>query len=298
MTKQLKEDYQYCRQIIRKNSESFYTAFSTLPNEKARSVYAIYAFCRKADNAVDLSTDLEQSKIELERMEDLLNRVFAGQEVESAGWPALKDTIQRWQLPKAPFIDQLRGQAIDLEIRRFETIDQLTEYCDLVAGSVGRMLLPILAVDNWPTLAKAGSELGIAMQLTNILRDIGEDLIQRDRIYLPMEWMKKYQVRESDLRQGMVTAGFVRLWEELRAKADRLYQSFMEQILAFDKEVQLPLYTAAYLYRSIHQTVIDARYDCLTTRNFNDPKAILRLIGQAKNDLKYLSQGRTTNFEY
>ena len=178
------DDFAWCEDVIRRNSHSFYRAFSLLPACKRQSVYALYAFCRLADDCVDR----DASAAKLEQVQDDLARFFAGTVVDAPLWRALDAVCSSFDLDAQPFFDMLEGQRRDLSFRQPETMGDLEEYGYYVAGSVGLMLLPILhaasPVDDG--LRDSAVALGVAMQLTNILRDVGEDL-ENGRVYLPME---------------------------------------------------------------------------------------------------------------
>lgn len=168
------DDFAWCEDVIRRNSHSFYRAFSLLPACKRQSVYALYAFCRLADDCVDR----DASAAKLEQVQDDLARFFAGTVVDAPLWRALDAVCSSFDLDAQPFFDMLEGQRRDLSFRQPETMGDLEEYGYYVAGSVGLMLLPILhaasPVDDG--LRDSAVALGVAMQLTNILRDVGEDL--------------------------------------------------------------------------------------------------------------------------
>ena len=168
------DDFAWCEDVIRRNSHSFHRAFSLLPACKRQSVYALYAFCRLADDCVDR----DASAAKLEQVQDDLARFFAGTVVDAPLWRALDAVCSSFDLDAQPFFDMLEGQRRDLSFRQPETMGDLEEYGYYVAGSVGLMLLPILhaasPVDDG--LRDSAVALGVAMQLTNILRDVGEDL--------------------------------------------------------------------------------------------------------------------------
>jgi len=275
-------DYQYCEQVIRQHSKSFYAAFSTLPELQAQAVYAVYAFCRAADDAVDQAADAAAAEANLCRVESQLRTTLEGQSPDEPLWRALAETMTRWSIPPQPFFDQLDGQRTDLRFEPFATLDALERYCDLVAGSVGRMLLPILSRQVTPALNDAASQLGIAMQITNILRDVGEDLRDRGRIYLPLDLMQRYHVTDKMLAAGKVTAEFTLLWQHLRREAEPRYDRFLSQLALFDPPARLPLAAAVMLYRAILDAVAAAGCDCLTRRCYVSKPEQLRLLRLAR----------------
>lgn len=266
--RQQKADFKYCEAIIRKHSKSFYYAFSKLPKKKANAVFAIYAFCRIADDCVDENTTeadklqaLENLKMEL----DLFNR---GAEPNVPLWRALRTIFDQYTMNIEPFYDQITGQMMDIHFSTPKTMQDLEEYSYYVAGSVGRMLLPIIASRSHRDLSIAVVDLGIAMQLTNILRDVGEDYYEKQRIYLPQEEMLNYQYSRSDLHNGIVNVNFIGLWEEIALRAETLYNSFFEHSNLFDRDSRLTVSLSARVYREILNSVRASHYDCLTLRNY------------------------------
>ena len=240
---QLDQDYLYCEQIIKQYSKSFYYAFSKLPKEKANAVFAIYAFCRLADNCVDSSGTRKEKLQALNTLEYELSLFEEGREMNHPLWRALRNVFQRYNMQIEPFHNQLFGQRMDLNFKTPKTLADLEEYSFYVAGSVGLMLLPILASQHTSVLEKPAISLGVAMQLTNILRDIGEDYHNNHRIYLPLEEMQNVSYTEKELENATINAAFVEIWEKLAIRAEYLYTNFENNIQYFDKDCRLPSFT-------------------------------------------------------
>ncbi len=273
---QLDKDYDYCEAIIKEASKSFYFAFSQLPKEKAKAVYAIYAWNRIVDDSVD-EEDNPQVKVEkLQRHRQDLDQMT---EIDHPIYRALTDTFNRYECEKSPFIEQIQGQEMDLEFSQPKTLEDLEEYSDYVAGSVGRMLIPVLAAanPNHRDLYPNASDLGIAMQLTNILRDVGEDYRERQRIYIPSKLMARYNYTEEDLAQATINDSFIKIWESLAQHAERLYQRFFDVIDSFDEDSQRPLHKSAKVYHEILEVIRENDYNCLTKRQYVPKRRMLRL---------------------
>ena len=194
-----------------------------------------------------------------------------------------------------PFIQQINGQRKDVDFKDLETLDDLIEYSRLVAGSVGTMLLPIIAIDietaHNQELMGACENLGIAMQITNILRDVGEDLRTRNRVYLPQDYLVKYKIRRSDLEVLAhlgadvlvdIPSGFIDLWEELAGVADRYYEYYEAWIRSFHKNARMPLVAAALSYRAIADAVRKENYNCFTKRCYTSAMKRADIILQAQ----------------
>ena len=258
----------YCKDVIQKHSRSFYYAFSKLPERKANAVFAIYAFCRTADDCVDEnSTKVEQLRA-LEKLKNELDLFHSGRELDLPLWRALRIVFEEYHMSIGPLYDQLHGQLMDVHFSSPKTMKDLEQYSYYVAGSVGRMLLPIIASESSRDLGPAAVDLGIAMQITNILRDVGEDFFEKGRIYLPESELLKHQYTHSDFFKRKINANFILLWEKLALRAEELYESFFEHVSYFDEDSQLPVALSAKVYREILNSVRDRHYDCCSWRNY------------------------------
>ena len=301
MTK-LHDSYQASHDIMRSRAVSFYGAFRLLPPERFRGVVALYAFCRYADDLVDDVTTPHQRAQALARI-DALESAIQSLETETAvevceslvWWPAFVDTVRHWQIPLDPLLDQLEGQRSDLAFEDLETVSDLTRYGKLVAGSVGTMMLPLLTTEaaehTQADYRLACERLGIAMQITNVLRDVGEDLRTRDRLYLPAELLTRYGVertqleRLASLAEGApveVPEGFTRLWEHLAGLADHYYTDYLRWLHSFHRSCRLPLVAAQLTYQAIADAVRASGYNCFTRRNYTSKFERIRLVAEAK----------------
>ncbi|MDE1549395.1 phytoene/squalene synthase family protein [Jeotgalibaca caeni] len=285
---QLDQDYAYCERIIRNSSKSFYTAFSKLPEEKAKAVYAIYAFCRLADDTVDTKGSIEERTNQLFHLEKELQLFSEGETPEKPMWRALRDVFTRYPMDPAPFFDQIEGQKRDLDFQPIQTLAGLEEYSYYVAGSVGLMLLPILAFKQPQTerLKQSALSLGVAMQLTNILRDVGEDYRENSRVYLPTEVRQRYDIDIATVMQTGPTPAFIQLWEEVATESQKGYDRFWEQIKLYDADCRFPILVAAKLYSAILDSVRKNNYNCLHTRNYVPEVKMVRLISEVKKLLQ------------
>jgi 15-cis-phytoene synthase len=186
--------YEHCREITHLHGANFSVGFRFLPAEKKRAVYAAYAFCRRADDIADEpGTEIERR---LDAWQEELERSYAGQP-EDPITIALADSLQRFPIPKSGFVALIDGCRQDLIKRRYEDFNELRGYCDLVATSISDISLAIFGYRT-PRAIEYGRSLATALQLTNITRDIGDDL-QRDRIYLPQNELSEFGVSEADL---------------------------------------------------------------------------------------------------
>lgn len=206
--------------ITRQSNTSFYYSFSLLPKHKREAIHTVYAFCRYTDDLVDEGPD-EPRKVALLRSWRMeLGRTLRGEST----LPLLNQlaaTARRFNIPVDHFYDLIRGVEMDLSKKRYETFDELKEYCYLVASSVGLMCRQIFGYKNESTRDYA-INLGIALQLTNILRDVKDDA-RRGRIYLPLEDLRRFGVTEDDILNSRYTENFINL---MRFECDRACQYF------------------------------------------------------------------------
>lgn len=263
---QLKSDYKFCESIIKKHSKSFHYAFSNLNTQDRNAVYAIYAFCRMADDAVD-NADTHAKKVQnLDQLYKDLNSFQNNNIPDNPVWRALEDVNNKYNISFDMMFKQLDGQKMDIDFKQPETLIALEDYSSYVAGSVGVLLLPIICNGNIDVRVNSALNLGVAMQYTNVLRDIGEDITELDRIYLPKEWMADFKVTKADLADSKVTPSFIDLWEKLAHEAEQKYDAFLNEIVHYKPEAQLGLLLAVLIYREILDEVRRNKYDCLYKR--------------------------------
>ena len=262
---ELKQAYSYCERIIADNSKSFYKAFSLLPKEKRKAVWAVYAFCRKVDDIVDEGSHPEP---ELRAFRKEFDEFLAGSiKWDDPMWLALEDVFESYDMDASAFYGLIKGQEMDLTINRYRTLDELLDYSYHVASTVGLMLLPILAPGRTALLKDGAISLGYAMQITNILRDIGEDL-SRGRIYLPQEIMRKYGLVEEALGSGTVSESFIQVWEELASIAESHYERAFETINDYPLSSRVPVKGAALVYREILSTIRSKEYTVFHEKHY------------------------------
>ena len=272
-------DFDFCEAVIKRHSKSFYAAFSQLPFEKRQSVYAIYAFCRLADDIVDEN----QEEQELTDLFQQLTDFEAGHVPDEPMWRALAVVFAHYPMDIRPFYDMLVGQRKDLNFQQPQTEQELLDYAYYVAGSVGLMLLPILS-ETPEQIIHPAKKLGEAMQLTNILRDIGEDYAI-NRIYLPQNLMKKYGVTVDDLAQKKVSANFIALWEEIAQQAEKRYNEALEMIPFIDIEARPALLSAMFIYQELLPTIRKKQYRVFDKKHAVSTKRKLELVYAVKRNV-------------
>ncbi|WP_052398501.1 phytoene/squalene synthase family protein [Geomicrobium sp. JCM 19039] len=277
---QLERDYTYCESIIKENSKSFYFTFKQLPKEKAKAVFAIYTFCRFADDRADQHAPASKRLHDVDQLEHDLSLFQKGYVINQPMWRALRDVFQRYEMDIQPFFDQIKGQRMDIAFERLETVEDVEQYSYYVAGTVGLMLLPIIASETDRDLTSQAISLGIGMQFTNILRDIGEDYREMSRVYLPVQEMNRFAYTIEDLSTSTINDNFIMLWEQMATRAESRYDEFMSVLHHFDSDSQLPVGYASTVYRAILNAVRDNDYQCFTTRNYVPKEEMIRLTGE------------------
>jgi phytoene synthase len=209
----LGESYDFCRAVARRRAKNFYYSFVLLPGEQRNAMCAIYAFMRYCD---DLSDEPGASHEPLERWRCALVDALGGKFDGYPAWPAFFDTVERYRIPHDYFFQMIEGVMSDLKPRRFATFEELYNYCYQVASVVGLSTIHIFGFDS-PGALLLAEKCGVAFQLTNILRDVCEDM-GRGRVYLPAEDLERFEVKPVELCAGSLSESFKRL---MRFEADR-----------------------------------------------------------------------------
>jgi len=261
----LDDCYRHCRDIARTNSKTFYLSSLFLAPEKRRAVWAVYAFCRTADDIVDQVTPASERLAAIDYWERALLAAYSGHPDDPIT-VALYDAVSRFEIPLQPALDLLRGARLDITVRRYATYDDLREYCYLVASTVGLLTSPILGYTADAAL-DYGVALGRAMQMTNILRDVGEDA-RMGRIYLPLDEMKQFGYTESSLFEEVVDDAFIALMKFQIDRVRRLYAEAEPGIVMLAPESRYTVRLALTLYRRILNSIEANRYDVYTKRAY------------------------------
>lgn len=279
-----------------KESKSFYQAFHLLPREAFQGVAALYAYNRYVDDVADSDHFSKEVALdELKKLEDKILHLESSEDVEADWWMAFKDTVLTCKVSTTALLKQIQGQRMDILGHKVVDMADLVAYSSNVAGSVGEMLLPLLVDKDTPiseTLRQAAIDLGIGMQLTNILRDVGEDYRDRQRIYLPQTLLDAYNVDEAMIKrlsyhdEEEIPQNFIDLWEHIYQIGDQYYDSIKPVIKDFSQVAQLPILSSAYIYHGIGNAVRKANHNCFTKRNYTNNIERMRLIYQARKVLK------------
>ena len=284
ITAAIQNDLNWCETLIQNNSSSFYRAFRKLPRQEAQAVFAIYAFCRIADDAIDV----DNNPALVRAMAEKLLAFEAGETPDEPMWRALRWAFDSFPLQIRPFQEMLIGQLQDVEFQQPKSFNDLLDYCYLVAGTVGLMLCPLRAKPVTIETEKLSVELGIAMQLTNILRDVGTDY-RLKRIYLPEDLMIALGVSPEDLVGPEPTPELIRLWEHLAGEAEGRYRRISANLDVFDKTARLPVLLSLLYYSKIINRCRKARYRLLDRRIYVPKWEKLLLFVSANRQLLWAS---------
>ena len=212
--------YEACRTITRREAKNFYYAFLTLPAAKRRAIYAAYAFCRHCDDSVDDEGTADAKLTALANLQSNLDATYSGH-APGPVFLALADVAKHYDIPQDYFREVILGVESDLFKNRFKNFDELREYCYRVASVVGLICLQIFGYED-DDAKECAIDLGLAMQLTNIIRDVREDL-DMGRVYLPQDEMARFGYSEEDLRKGVRNQAFLGL---MRFQAQRAREYF------------------------------------------------------------------------
>jgi phytoene synthase len=274
-----------CLAAIRTGSRSFYTASQLLPYSVRSPAYGLYAFCRLSDDAVDIDGG---SSAALERLYHRLGRACDGRPLPFAADRSMADLMRRYSIPRAVPEALLEGLGWDTEGRRYETLEELQEYAARVAATVGVMMTLLMRVRNPSALARA-CDLGVAMQLTNIARDVGEDA-RAGRIYLPLQWLREAGVDVEDfLRDPRPSQALSNVVARLLAEADRLYQRSRAGVAELPGACRPAILAASTIYAEIGREVEKHSHDSVSQRARVTGRRKLALLAHATASAARLS---------
>ena len=271
------EDLAACRAALVVGSKSFATAARILPRRVRAPATALYAFCRVADDAVDTEAD---PKASVRRLRERLDAIYINKPINHPADRAFAAVVAEYEMPKELPGALIEGFEWDAEERRYDTLDALHAYCARVAGTVGAMMALLMGVRDGPRLARA-CDLGVAMQLTNIARDIGEDA-RNGRIYLPLNWMREAGIDpEAWQRNPSYTPALREITHRMLANADMLYARSEAGISALPSDCRSSIRAAGRIYAEIGRMVRTEGFDPVTKRAIVPKGRKLALLAHA-----------------
>lgn len=247
------------KEISKNSKSSFYYAFNLLSEEKRDAMNVVYAFCRKTDDIVDETNDSQDVKYEkLRKWRIEFEKAFAGHS-EFPLLNKLGKTISNFNIPLDPFFELIKGMEMDIQKDRYKSFDDLQLYCYRVASTVGLMCIEIFGYKH-PSTKNFAVDLGIALQLTNILRDIGKDA-EKGRIYLPQEDLQKFNYNESELMMKVYNNQFKELMIYESGRAKRYFNSATSHLDLEDKKTMFAARAMQHIYYKMLEKIIAADYD-------------------------------------
>ncbi len=268
-----------CRKETQQWAKTFYLGTLLLPYEKRKAIWAIYVWCRRTDELMDSPEALKKSEEELTESlnswEENTRNIFKGI-VKTDLDAVLSDTLEKYPQTIDPYLDMIAGQRMDLTKFRYKNFDELKLYCYRVAGTVGLMTQNVMGIDafyeaaSWiavPDISEAAVALGIANQLTNILRDVGEDR-HRGRIYLPQDEIKQFGYSEEQLLLGEINTQWKNLMAFQVHRAREWFKSSEEGIKWLSADARWPVWTSLRLYRKILNSIENLDYDVFNNRAY------------------------------
>lgn len=259
---ELQSAYDHCQRIAKLNARNFYYAFRALPAPKRRAIYAVYSFCRVCDDIADGDLPLPDKRREFAR----IRRRLAAPASDDANpiFVALRHATDAYRIPPGYYEQILQGVELDLTQNRFADFQELRDYCYKVASVVGLVCIRIFGYRD-PRAEDYAVDMGIAMQLTNILRDIKEDAV-RDRIYLPQDEMRRYNYTESELKRGEITEGFITLMQHQTSRAREYFRSSRDLFPLMSPDARACPQTMHATYAAILDRIQLSGYDVFQRR--------------------------------
>ena len=275
------------KEISKKSKSSFYYAFNLLPNEKRDAMNTVYAFCRQTDDIIDEGNEPDEMKYEkLHKWRVEFEKAFNGNS-EYLLLNKLANTISKFNIPLDPFFDLLKGMEMDLQRKTYLTFDDLVVYCYRVASTVGLMCIEIFGYKN-KSAKDFAIDLGIALQLTNILRDVKKDA-KNGRVYLPQEDLKRFSLTENDIYLNSYNSNFVSMMQYEVERAKSYFERATNELDLDDKPSMFAARAMQHIYYKLLKKISDANYDVYSNniRVSNFEKIGISLGVWAKYNLVY-----------
>ncbi len=239
---------EYCKEKAASSGSSFYYSFLFLPKAKRQAITALYAFCREVDDIADDCKDISVARIKLAWWRTEIAHLYAGKPQHPVS-KALAEAIERYHLDEEHFLEIIDGMEMDLDQNRYADFKQLQLYCYRVASVVGLLSVQIFGFKDRKTL-KYAHDLGMALQLTNIIRDVGEDA-RRNRIYLPLDELKKFGVTEGEILNSQSSDRTQALLEFQIERAETFYDRALLELPLEDRKTQRTGLMMAAIYRTL-----------------------------------------------
>lgn len=268
---ELEKGYMRCKDVTEFYAKTFYLGTTLMDEDRQKAIWAIYLWCRRTDELVDGPNAARITPTALDMWEQRLEDVFEGKPYDVLD-AALTDTVKKFPLGIQPFRDMIAGMRDDLVKMRYKTFDELYLYCYRVAGTVGLMSTPVMGIAEDSTLEepevyRAALALGIANQLTNILRDVGEDM-RRGRIYVPLDDLAKFGYTEEELLKGVLDDRWRNFMKYQIKRAREYFEEAEAGVDCLAPESRFPVWASLMIYRRILDQIEANDYDNFTQRAY------------------------------
>jgi 15-cis-phytoene synthase len=262
----IEQSFDYCRRLTRREAKNFYFSFLTLPKEKQNAMCSIYTWMRKLDDYADDAPSLDDARKAVESWKRRTHQALDKGDFsdEDMIWPSFAETVKRYSIPLKYFDEIVLGALMDQEKQRYETFEELYQYCYRVASVVGLVSLCVFEYKDKST-EQHGEWLGIAFQLTNILRDVSEDA-QRDRIYIPREELKKFGIAEDQVLKNQWSAEMYDLLKFFGERAETYYQKAQPVIGQVSKDSRPTLAIMEEIYHGVLKEIQKKDYRVFDNR--------------------------------
>jgi len=273
-----KTQFKYARSLTAHHAKSFYFSASMLPREKRWATFALYGFCRYVDNLIDVPRPRREDEI-LAELDYLKNEILTSYRTGESEHPIIRPFIavtKHFQISSEYALELIEGVKMDTHKNRYHDFEELYLFAYRVAGVVGLMMSPLLGYSDPAALVHA-EKLGIAMQLTNILRDVKEDK-EMGRIYLPLNELSEYNVTENDIFEERMTPELRRFMKMQVDRAHTYYDEADEGIQLLDRNAQFAIYSASKIYRGILKKIELRDYNPFLGRVFVPQRKKIRIV--------------------
>lgn len=271
--------YAECRQVTRREARNFYFAFLTLPAKQRRAIYVAYTFCRYCDDSVDAEGAHAQKLERISRLRRMLADAYAGRAAAPL-FLGLADVAETYRIPQEYFQEVLNGVESDLVKTRYADFAELRRYCYQVASAVGLICIHIFGCRGGAAARQRAVDLGLAMQLTNICRDVREDW-ELGRVYLPQDEMARFGVSESDLAAGVITPALAALLQFQINRAREHFASGRQLLPYLPRRSRACPAALGLIYGGVLDQIAGAGYDIFQERISLSKGRKLRLMAQA-----------------
>lgn len=268
MNSMIKQGFNEARRITKKNARTFYLTSFFLPKKTRQAAYSIYAVCRISDESVDdLRLRLDEKELALQQVRKNIDLAFSADPLQDAILLAFRSTVQEFNIPQKYFHELLEGMSMDLRQNRYKNFHDLYTYCYRVAGVIGLIMLKVFECNDMDA-EKYAIDLGIALQLTNILRDVKEDFV-RERIYLPEEEMKRFGISEEYIRSQAIDQDFKDFMEfQIKRARDHFFRASQGLELIENKRCRFVAFLILELYAKILRKIERNDFDVYSKRAF------------------------------